>query len=49
MERILTYTASYVFQMVVLAYLLVRIEGKLEQLQQSIHELLEQLKNGDKK
>ncbi len=39
MEQILTYTASYGFPMVVSAYLLVRIEGKLEQLKQSIHEL----------
>ncbi|WP_455577490.1 YvrJ family protein [Anaerosinus sp.] len=45
MEQILTYTASYGFPMVVLAYLRLHIEGKLEQLQQR----LEQAKNGNEK
>lgn len=39
MEQLLTYAASYGFPMVVSAYLLVRIESKLEHLGQSIHEL----------
>ncbi|SDF79425.1 YvrJ family protein [Sporolituus thermophilus] len=39
MEQVLHYAANYGFPMVVAAYLLVRIEGKLEQLTASIHEL----------
>ncbi|GBG57954.1 YvrJ family protein [bacterium BFN5] len=39
MEQLLTYTANYGFAMVVSIYLLVRIEGKLEQLTVSINEL----------
>jgi hypothetical protein len=39
MEQILVQAANYGFPMVVSIYLLVRIEGKLEQLAVSIHEL----------
>jgi len=39
MEQLLTYTANYGFPMVICLYLLVRIEGKLEQLSGSINEL----------
>ena len=39
MEQILIYAANYGFPMVISVYLLVRIEGKLEQLAVSIHEL----------
>ncbi|MBP2628689.1 MAG: Protein of unknown function YvrJ [Firmicutes bacterium] len=39
MEQLLTYTANYGFPMVVCAYLLVRIEGKLDQLSSSINDL----------
>jgi hypothetical protein len=39
MEQLLNLTASYGFPMVISIYLLVRIEGKLEQLSDSIHEL----------
>jgi hypothetical protein len=39
MEQILAYTANYGFAMVVAIYLLVRIEGKLEQLSISINDL----------
>ena len=39
MEQLLIYTANYGFPMVLCMYLLVRIEGKLEQLSGSIHEL----------
>jgi len=39
MEQILSYTANYGFPMVISVYLLVRIEGKLEQLSVSINEL----------
>ncbi|MEG6585011.1 YvrJ family protein [Dendrosporobacter sp. 1207_IL3150] len=39
MEQILSYTANYGFAMVISVYLLVRIEGKLEQLTVSINEL----------
>ena len=39
MEQLLTYTANYGFPMVISVYLLVRIEGKLEQLSGSINDL----------
>jgi len=39
MEQLLTYTANYGFPMVICVYLLVRIEGKLEQLTSSINDL----------
>ena len=39
MEQLLTYTANYGFPMVICLYLLVRIEGKLEQLSGSINDL----------
>lgn len=39
MEQLLTYTANYGFPMVISVYLLVRIEGKLEQLTGSINDL----------
>jgi len=39
MEQLLTYIANYGFPMVICVYLLVRIEGKLEQLAVSINDL----------
>lgn len=39
MEQILTYIANYGFPAVISVYLLVRIEGKLEQLTGSINDL----------
>ena len=39
MEQIMIYTANYGFPMVISIYLLVRIEGKLEQLAGSINDL----------
>ena len=39
MDSVLNYTANYGFPMVIAVYLLVRIEGKLDQLTISIHEL----------
>lgn len=39
MEQMLNYASSYGFPMVVAAYLLVRIEGRLEILAASINEL----------
>jgi hypothetical protein len=39
MEQLLNFTANYGFPMVISIYLLVRIEGKLEQLSESIHQL----------
>lgn len=39
MDQLLNYTANYGFPMIVTAFLLVRIEGKLEQLTVSINEL----------
>lgn len=39
MEQLLAYTANYGFPMVISVYLLVRIEGKLEQLTGSINDL----------
>jgi len=39
MEQLLTYTANFGFPMVICVYLLVRIEGKLEQLSGSINDL----------
>ncbi len=39
MEELLSYASSYGFPMVVAAYLLVRIEGRLETLAVSINEL----------
>ena len=39
MEQLLTYAANYGFPMVICVYLLVRIEGKLEQLSSSINDL----------
>ena len=39
MEQILSYTSNYGFAMVISVYLLVRIEGKLEQLTGVINEL----------
>ncbi len=39
MEKLLSYAANYGFPMVVCAYLLVRIEGKLEQVAGGINEL----------
>jgi len=39
MEQLLTYTANYGFPMVISVYLLVRIEGKLEQLSSCINDL----------
>lgn len=39
MEQLLNYAASNGFPMVIAVYLLVRIEGKLEKLGDSIHEL----------
>lgn len=39
MEQMLTYASSYGFPMVVAAYLLVRIEGRLETLAASINDL----------
>lgn len=39
MEQILSYTANYGFAMVISIYLLVRIEGKLEQLAGVINDL----------
>lgn len=39
MEQMLGYAANYGFPMVVSVYLLVRIEGKLEQLTTSINDL----------
>jgi hypothetical protein len=39
MDQLLTYTANFGFPMVISIYLLVRIEGKLEQLAGSINEL----------
>lgn len=39
MDQLLTYTANFGFPMVVAAYLLVRVESKLEQLTISINEL----------
>ena len=39
MEQLLTYTVNYGFPMVLCMFLLVRIEGKLEQLSGSINEL----------
>lgn len=39
MEQMLNYASSYGFPMVVAAYLLVRIEGRLEHLAASINDL----------
>jgi len=39
MEQMLTSVANYGFPMVICVYLLVRIEGKLEQLSGSINDL----------
>jgi len=39
MDQVLMYTANYGFPMVVTAYLLVRIEGRLGALDKSIQEL----------
>lgn len=39
MEQIMSYTSNYGFPMIISIYLLVRIEGKLEQLTVSINEL----------
>jgi hypothetical protein len=39
MEQLLSYASSYGFPMVVTAYLLVRIEGRLETLAASINDL----------
>lgn len=39
MDQLLGYAANYGFPMMVSVYLLVRIEGKLEQLAASINEL----------
>lgn len=39
MDQLLNYAANYGFLMVVSVFLLVRIEGKLEQLAVSINEL----------
>lgn len=39
MDQLLTYTANFGFPMVISVYLLVRIEGKLEQLTGSINDL----------
>lgn len=39
MEQMLSYASSYGFPMVVAAYLLVRIEGRLETLAASINDL----------
>lgn len=39
MDQLLNYTANYGFPMIVSIFLLVRIEGKLEQLTVSINEL----------
>ncbi|SDD77889.1 YvrJ family protein [Sporomusa acidovorans] len=39
MEQLLSYASSYGFPMVVAAYLLVRIEGRLENLAASINDL----------
>jgi hypothetical protein len=38
-DQLLNYTANYGFPMIVSIFLLVRIEGKLEQLTVSINEL----------
>ena len=39
MDQLLTYTANFGFPIVLSFYLLVRIEGKLEQLSGSINDL----------
>lgn len=39
MDQLLNYAANYGFPMIVSVFLLVRIEGKLEQLTGSINEL----------
>jgi hypothetical protein len=39
MEQLLAYTANFGFPIVISMYLLVRIEGKLEQLSGSINDL----------
>ncbi|AJQ26060.1 MULTISPECIES: YvrJ family protein [Pelosinus] len=39
MDQLLTYTANFGFPIVISLYLLVRIEGKLEELTASINEL----------
>jgi hypothetical protein len=39
MDQLLTYTANFGFPIVISFYLLVRIEGKLEELTASINEL----------
>ena len=39
MDQVLAYAANYAFPMVISVYLLVRIEGKLEQLTASINDL----------
>lgn len=39
MDQVLAYAANYGFPMVISVYLLVRIEGKLEQLTASINDL----------
>lgn len=39
MEELFMYSANYGFPMVITAYLLVRIEGKLDRLTTSINEL----------
>lgn len=39
MDQVLAYAANYGFPMVISIYLLVRIEGKLEQLAASINDL----------
>ncbi len=39
MDQLLIYAANYGFPMVISVYLLVRIEGKLEQLSSSINDL----------
>ena len=45
MDQILALVANYGFPMVLCMYLLVRIEGKLEQLTASINELAKVLGN----
>lgn len=45
MEAILTATANYGFPMVVAAYLLIRLEHKMDSLSASINELVFTLKN----
>lgn len=49
MEEILTATANYGFPMVVAAYLLIRLEHKMDSLSASINELVFTLKTYDHK